>query len=100
MTENTGVVSRRQFLNAAGAAVAAPMIVPSSVLGQRAGAVAPSDRIADRRHRDRQHAGTSSVNAILSYRDARFVAICDVRNERREVSQEHRSTSATRTTTA
>jgi predicted dehydrogenase len=83
MTENAAIVSRRQFLNVAGAAVAAPMIVPSSVLGQRAGAVAPSDRvviggigIGGR--------GTSSVNAILSYRDARFVAICDVRVERRE----------------
>lgn len=37
-------VSRRKFLTTAGA-VAAPMIVPSSVLGQRAGAVAPSDNI-------------------------------------------------------
>lgn len=68
---------------AGSAAVAAPMIVPSSVLGQRAGAVAPSDRIVfggigigGR--------GMSSVNCILSYKDARMVAVADVRNERRE----------------
>lgn len=63
--------------------VAMPMIVPSSVLGQRAGAVAPSDRIVfggigigGR--------GMSSVTCILSYKDARMVAIADIRNERRE----------------
>ena len=68
---------------AGGAAVAAPMIVPSLVLGQRAGAVAPSDRIVfggigigGR--------GMSSVTCILSYKDARLVAIADIRNERRE----------------
>src|SRR5262249_33585245 len=71
--------SRRTFL----AAAAAPMIVPSSVLGQRAGAVAPSDRltfggigIGSR--------GPSSVNCILSYRDARFLAVADIRDARRE----------------
>ena len=74
--------SRRQFAKTAALAVA-PMIVPSHVLGQRFGAVAPSDKIAfggigigNR--------GTSSVTAILSYQDARFVAVADVRNERRE----------------
>jgi predicted dehydrogenase len=71
--------SRRTFL----AAAAAPMIVPSSVLGQRAGAVAPSDRltfggigIGSR--------GPSSVNCILSYKDARFLAVADIRDARRE----------------
>jgi len=70
-------------MSAGGAVVAAPMVVPSSVLGQRAGAVAPSDRIVfggigigGR--------GMSSVNCILSYKDARMVAVADVRNERRE----------------
>jgi predicted dehydrogenase len=84
MSKGSGSVSRRGFLSASGAAAAGPMIVPSSVLGQRAGAVAPSDRIVfggigigNR--------GMSSVAAILSYRDARFVAVADVRNERREV---------------
>ncbi len=40
-----GDISRRAFAKAAGAVAVAPMIVPSSVLGQRAGAVPPSDRI-------------------------------------------------------
>jgi predicted dehydrogenase len=82
--QENGSVSRRQFVTASTAAVAAPMIVPSSVLGQRAGAVAPSDRIVfggigigNR--------GMSSVAAILSYKDARMVAVADVRNERREL---------------
>jgi predicted dehydrogenase len=78
VSQTSGSISRRRF-----ALAAAPLIVPSSVLGQRAGAVAPSDRIVfggigigNR--------GISSVNCILSYRDARFVAVADVRNERRE----------------
>jgi predicted dehydrogenase len=51
------------------------MIVPGSVLGQRAGAVPPSDKIVmggigigGR--------GTSDLRALLSYGDVRFVAIC------------------------
>src|SRR5512133_3973993 len=78
MSEKSGSVSRRQFV----ALAAAPMIVPSSVLGQRAGAVPPSDKIVfggigigNR--------GISSVACILSYQDARLVAVADVRNERR-----------------
>ncbi|HSB15776.1 MAG TPA: Gfo/Idh/MocA family oxidoreductase [Bryobacteraceae bacterium] len=62
---------------------AAPAIVPGSVLGQRAGAVPPSDRIVmggigigGR--------GQSDLRALLSYRQVQFVAICDVRNQRRE----------------
>ncbi len=76
-------VSRRRFFKTAGALAAAPMIVPSSVLGQRAGAVAPSDKlvfggigIGSR--------GTASLMCILSYKDAHFAAVADVRNERRE----------------
>ena len=84
MTDKVGSISRRGFLTAAGAAAAAPMSVPSSVLGQSAGAVAPSDRIAIAGIGIGSR-GMSSLNAVLSYSDARFVAICDVRNERREV---------------
>lgn len=83
MSESNGSVSRRQFVARAGALAAAPMIVPSSVLGQRAGAVPPSDKIVfggigigNR--------GMSSVACILSYQDTRLVAVADVRNERRE----------------
>lgn len=84
MKGNSESVSRRRFLAGSGAAVIAPMIVPSSVLGQRAGAVPPSDKIVfggigigNR--------GMSSVACILSYQDTRLVAVADVRNERREL---------------
>ncbi len=73
------MTTRRQILKSA----AAPMIVPSVVLGQRAGAVAPSDKvvmggigIGSR--------GAHDLSKILANPAARFVAICDVRNERRE----------------
>ncbi len=59
------------------------MIVPAHVLGQRAGAVAPSDKvvmggigIGSR--------GAHDLSKILKMPEARFVAICDVRNSRRE----------------
>jgi predicted dehydrogenase len=59
------------------------MIVPSLVLGQRAGAVPPSDKvlfggigIGSR--------GAHDLSKLLKIEDAKFVAICDVRNERRE----------------
>jgi predicted dehydrogenase len=87
MIERAEAVTRRQFARTAaqaGALAAAPMIVPSSVLGRRAGAVPPSDQIlfggigiGNR--------GMSSVACILSYKDARFRAVADVRNERREL---------------
>lgn len=79
-------ISRRTLLRAAvqaGALAAAPTIVPSSVLGQRAGAVPPSDRIVMGGIGIGSR-GTSDLRALLSYKEVRFVAICDVRNERRE----------------
>lgn len=48
MSESNGRISGRHLartLTRAGAAVVAPMIVPSSVLGRRAGVVPPSDKI-------------------------------------------------------
>ncbi len=71
--------TRRQVLSSA----VAPMVVPSKVLGQRAGAVAPSDMIlfggigiGSR--------GAHVLSKLLAIDEARFIAICDVRNERRE----------------
>ena len=80
-----GSVSRRRFFRTAAqaGALAAPMIVPSSVLGQRAGAVPPSERIVTAGIGIGAR-GTSDLRALLSYRQTRFVAICDVRNQRRE----------------
>jgi predicted dehydrogenase len=73
------MISRRQILQSA----IAPLIVPSLVLGQRAGAIPPSDKVifggiglGSR--------GEWDLTNLLNVGDARFVAICDVRNGRRE----------------
>jgi hypothetical protein len=78
-------LSRRRFLTRtlqASAVLALPQIVPSSVLG-REGAVAPSERIVlgaigigNR--------GSYVLGCFLQEPDVQFVAICDVRQERRE----------------
>ncbi len=75
----TGSISRRRLL--AGAA-AAPVIVPGSVLGKN-GAVPPSERITlgglgigGR--------GAAVLRSFLEQPDVQFLAVCDVRNERRE----------------
>ncbi len=67
--------TRRHFLKA-------PLIIPASALGL-AGAVPPSDRvtlgalgIGSR--------GARVLNSFLAQSDVQFLAICDVRNERRE----------------
>jgi predicted dehydrogenase len=86
-TKQRGSVSRRGFfktaVQAGAAVVAAPMIVPSSVLGQRAGAVPPSDQIVMGGIGIGGRGG-DDLRALLSFRQARFVAICDVKNQRRE----------------
>ncbi len=78
-------VSRRRLLKSAlqtGALVSAPQLVPASALG-RGGAVPPSDRltlaglgIGSR--------GGRVLQSFLDQPDVQFLAICDVRNERRE----------------
>ncbi len=73
-------LTRRQLL--AGAAAATPFVLPARVFG-RDGAVAPSERIVlgaiglgGR--------GTGDLRTFMSNPDVQFVAICDVRRERRE----------------
>src|ERR1051325_528113 len=78
-------LNRRGFLRTAlqaGALLAAPQIVRGAVLGKD-GAVAPSERIVlgaigigNR--------GTYDLGCFLEEPDVRFVAICDVKAERRE----------------
>ncbi len=81
----TNKLTRRGFLTAtakAGALLAAPLILPASVLG-RGGAVAPSERIV---------LGAIGIGGRGSYvlgcfmeeQDVQFVAICDVKAGRRE----------------
>lgn len=84
MNERTQRLTRRQMLGKtarAGAALAAPWVVPASVLG-RDGAVAPSDRIilggigiGGR--------GQHDLGELIANPDVQFVAVCDVRMERR-----------------
>ncbi len=77
--------TRRQFLAAtakASAVIAAPMIVPSSVLG-RDGAVPPSERVVvggigiGRR-------GSYDLDCFLQQPDVVFAAVCDVKQSRRD----------------
>ncbi len=78
-------LNRRNFLKTAaraGALLALPTVIPSSVLG-RDGAVAPSERIVlggigigNR--------GGYDLGCFLEERDVQFVAICDIKAERRQ----------------
>ena len=76
-------VSRRLFLGGAGSAVALPWLVPASALG-RDGAVAPSNRIVMGAI-GLGGRGTGDLRGwVLPEKDVQFVAICDVRKERRD----------------
>lgn len=75
-------ISRRQFVVAAAPALALPYFIPARALG-RDGAVAPSNRIGvgviglgDR--------GTYHLSALSYFKEAQFVAVCDVRRARAE----------------
>ena len=83
MESKRSSVSRRQFSKAAVATgIAAPTIIPSSALGLD-GAVAPSERVrlAGIGIRNR---GSKVLGAMLEQPDVHFVAIADVRADRRE----------------
>ena len=84
--ERTTPIDRRRFLRtaaaAAGTAAIAPTIIPSSALGKD-GAVAPSERIVlggigigNR--------GTYDLGCFLEQKDVQFVAVCDVKEARRQ----------------
>lgn len=85
MSEVKSHPTRRQFLTTAakaGPVLLAPTIIPASALG-RDGAVAPSERIVlgaigigNR--------GAYVLSCFLEEKDVRFVAICDVKQARRE----------------
>lgn len=82
MANQPKLVSRRQVLRAAGAIPAAPLVVPGSVLGLN-GAVPPSERIVlgalgigGR--------GAEVLASFLTEPVVQFVAVCDLRAERRD----------------
>lgn len=89
MSGRAQTLSRRQLLKGAAratAVLAAPCVVPASVLGMN-GAVAPSERIVmaglgiGRR-------GQRVLGDFLSQSDVQFVAVCDVRRSRRQEIKE------------
>ena len=86
MSKASPHLPRRRFLKksvaAAAAAVMAPTIIPASALG-RGGAVAPSERvvvggigIGNR--------GTYDLGCFLQQPDVQFIAVCDVKESRRQ----------------
>ena len=78
---NTKIPRRRFLKTATSAAIAAPMIVPSSALG-RDNTVPPSERIIvggigiGRR-------GGYDLGCFLPQNDVQFVAVCDIKEKRR-----------------
>ncbi len=82
---NRNKLNRRQFLAGAakaGAVLAAPLIVPASVLG-RGGAVAPSERIVMGGIGVGGRGGYD-LGILLQEAGVQFVAVCDVKQARRE----------------
>lgn len=80
-----GPFSRRGFLKAAtvaGAALAAPTLIRPSALGLN-GAVRPSERILMAGVGINSR-GTGDLNWMLPEKDVQFMAICDIRKDRRE----------------
>jgi predicted dehydrogenase len=79
-------LSRRKFLKRGGVAAssvfAVPWIVPASALG-RGGAVAPSERLV-MAGIGINGRGTGVLRWMMGEPDVQFVAICDVRKDRRE----------------
>ena len=77
--------TRRRFLQQSAAAstvFAVPSIIPASALG-RGGAVAPSERIVMGGIGINSR-GSGDLNWMMGEPDVQFVAICDVRRDRRE----------------
>jgi hypothetical protein len=76
-------LTRRRFLQMWGAAAAAPLLVPASVLGAE-GAVAPSERVAIGMI-GTGNQGTTHVRVLVGLPEAQIVAVCDpVREKRRQ----------------
>src|SRR5947207_3790162 len=75
--------TRRQFLKAAAAAVAAPMIVPSSVFGAD-GKAPPSERITVAFIGCGKMANDYHLPELLRFADVQAVAVCEVDANRRE----------------
>src|SRR5881396_1917645 len=75
--------SRRQFVKAASAALAAPIVVPASVFGAD-GAAAPSERITVGFIGCGKMANDYHLPELLRFGDVQAVAVCEVDATRRE----------------
>jgi predicted dehydrogenase len=86
MSQQTRKLSRRRWLQSvaagSGAAALAPMFIPAAALG-RDGAVAPSERIVMGAIGIGSR-GSHDLTVLLNSADVQFLAICDVRRERRD----------------
>ena len=85
MSRNSATITRRRLLKRAaraGALLMAPCLIPGSALGKD-GAVAPSERIV-LGGLGLGGRGTGDLNCFMDNPDVQFVAICDVRQERRD----------------
>jgi predicted dehydrogenase len=75
-------LNRRRFLATAASALAAPYLVPASALG-RDGAMAPSERIVLGAIGQGPR-GNYDLGCLIAEKDVQFVAVCDVRADRRQ----------------
>jgi predicted dehydrogenase len=85
MSKQRWDLNRRRFLKStlqAGAAFALPLAIPGSVLGKD-GAAPPSEQIV-LGGIGIGHRGTYDLGCFLKEPDVRFVAVCDIKAERRE----------------
>jgi len=85
MLEQKQRVARRDFLKCAavaGAAVGVPQFIPAKLLGKD-GAVAPSEKIVMGAIGIGARGG-HDLSVFLNEKNVQFVAICDIRRERRE----------------
>ena len=83
MSERKDNMTRRGFLKGAAAMAAAPLILPSSVLGL-AGHTAPGDRITVAYIGTGGWCSGAHLPADVTRDDIQIVAVCDVRRARRE----------------
>src|SRR5947209_1483395 len=83
--KSTHPITRRRFLAGSAAAIAAPMIIPDSVLG-RQGRVSPSNRIT-MACLGYGMMGTGNTDSFLGQPDTQILAVCDLDQHRLEAAK-------------
>ena len=85
--KTNSIFTRRQFLKStlkAGGILIAPQIIPGSVLETRTALSPPSSRITAPGGIGIGHRGTYDLGCFMGEPDVQFIAICDVKEERRQ----------------